>query len=240
MKLGILKTDDVRPEWVDEFGEYSDMFIELLTGVNPDLETKVYEVQRGDYPSDIDEVDAYLMTGSKASVYDDTPWVKQLAEFVQRLHAAKKKLVGICFGHQMVAHALGGTTKKSDKGWGVGRATVQLNSQGMELLQNLSEQPANDNAYSIIVSHQDQVLEPAKGAKVLAGNDFCPNAMCQLDQHILTFQGHPEFAPEYSQELLTFRREKIGEAVYQKGIESLQLPLDRQRVAGWIMSFLEG
>ncbi len=187
MKLGILKTDAVRPEWVPEFGEYPDMFIALLAQADPDLEYVVYDVERGQYPADIDEVDAYLITGSKSGVYEDKPWITELMAFVRELHRRRKKLVGICFGHQLVAQALGGKTEKSPKGWGVGLHTHRFTTAP----------PWHDQVdleLDILVSHQDQVVEVAKDAKVLASSDFCENAVCQIGDHILTFQGHPEFA----------------------------------------------
>ncbi|HEY7775911.1 MAG TPA: GMP synthase, partial [Kineobactrum sp.] len=128
MKLGILKTDAVRPEWVPDFGEYPDMFIALLGQLDPSLEFAVYDVEQGQYPADIDEVDAYLITGSKSSVYDDKPWIETLMAFVRELDQRRKKLVGICFGHQLVAQALGGKTEKSPKGWGVGLQTQRFAS----------------------------------------------------------------------------------------------------------------
>jgi GMP synthase-like glutamine amidotransferase len=231
LKLGILKTDDVRPEWVGEFGEYPDMFTTLLRDVDPSLEVTIYEVQQGEYPQDIDEVDAYLMTGSKASVYEDLPWIHTLADFVRKLDKANKKLVGICFGHQMIAHALGGKTEKSDKGWGVARHTAKLTDKADAYADA-------GTPFSILVSHQDQVMEPATGAEVLASSEFCPVAMCQLGNHMLSFQGHPEFMPAYSQQLLDLRRETYGEELYQQGVESLSQPLDQPVVAGWIMNFL--
>lgn len=230
MKLGVLQTDDVRAELVGEYGEYPDMFAALLRQVEPDLEVVVYAVLRGEYPEDIDEVDGYLITGSKYSVYEDLPWIHQLADFVRTLHARRKKLVGICFGHQMIAHALGGETRKSDKGWGVGRHTVALTDQAADYDSAGSE-------FSILVSHQDQVQRVAEGARVLASSDFCPAAMCQIDHHILSFQGHPEFVPGYSRSLLDIRREDYGEVLYEQGVESLAQPLDQRRVAQWIMDF---
>ncbi|MEM8660296.1 MAG: GMP synthase [Pseudomonadota bacterium] len=231
MKLGILKTDQVRPEWVPRFGEYPDMFIDLLQKVDPTLSFRVYDVEHEQYPADIDEVDAYLMTGSKSSVYEDKPWITQLAEFVRELNRRRKKLIGICFGHQMVAQALGGETKKSPKGWGVGLHTYTFD-----------EMPAwhdgGDPDFSILVSHQDQVMANAEGAHVLAGSDFCENAVCQVDNHILTFQGHPEFVPAYSQKIIDLRRELIGEQTYEKGVSSLEIPPERERVARWMLSFL--
>ncbi|MGK0499496.1 MAG: GMP synthase-like glutamine amidotransferase [Oceanicoccus sp.] len=231
MKLGVLKTDDVRPEWVEDFGEYPDMFAELLRKVEPALEIIVYDVQLGEYPQSIDEVDGYLITGSKSSVYEDKAWIHQLMDFVRSLRQQRKKLVGICFGHQIIAEALGGKTEKSNKGWGVGRHTVTLSDKAADF----GEQGED---FSILVSHQDQVVTPAEGAEVLASSEFCSIAMCQLDNHILSFQGHPEFKPAYSQQLLDLRREVYGVELFQQGQDSLSKPLDRLRVAQWIVDFI--
>jgi len=231
MRLGILKTDAVRPEWVPEFGEYPDMFIALLGQLDPTLEFQVYDVQLGDYPVDIDEVDSYLITGSKSSVYEDQPWIAPLMEFVRELDRRRKKLVGICFGHQLVAQALGGVTEKSTHGWGVGLHTHTFNRTPQWHDQGA---PALD----ILVSHQDQVVMPAPGTQVLAGSEFCENAVCQIGDHILTFQGHPEFVPAYSQEIMTFRREMIGERVYSEGMASLVSAPQNERVAQWILNFI--
>lgn len=232
MKLGILKTDAVRPEWVPEFGEYPDMFIGLLRLADPALEFRVYDVEEGVYPEDIDEVDAYLITGSKSSVYDDQPWIATLMEFVRELDRRRKKLVGICFGHQLVAQALGGKTAKSPKGWGVGLHTHRFN----QVPEWHDQQGADLN---ILVSHQDQVVANAAGARVLASSEFCENAVCQIGDHILTFQGHPEFVPGYSREIMEFRREMIGEQAYVSGVASLEVAPQRERVARWIMNFIQ-
>jgi GMP synthase-like glutamine amidotransferase len=231
MKLGILKTDAVRPEWVPEFGEYPDMFIALLEQEEPDLEFAVYDVERGQYPADIDEVDAYLITGSKSSVYDDKPWIATLMAFVRELHRRHKKLVGVCFGHQLIAQALGGKTEKSPKGWGMG-----LHTHRFTTMPDWHDQ--GDPDLDILVSHQDQVVTVAENAEVLAGSEFCENAACQVGNHILTFQGHPEFMPEYSRELMTFRRERIGDDVYTAGLASLEGNHQGQRVARWVLNFL--
>jgi len=233
VKLGILKTDTVRPEWVPEFGEYPDMFVALLGRVDPAMEFVTYDVESGQYPDDIDEVDAYLITGSKSSVYDDKPWIPPLVEFVREIAARDKKIIGICFGHQLVAQALGGKTEKSTKGWGVGLHT-----------HTFTETPAwhdgGDEQLHILVSHQDQVVKTAEGTRVLAGSDFCENAVCQIGDQILTFQGHPEFLPAYSREIMEFRRELFGEEIYNGGVASLGKG-DQQgdRVARWVVNFLQ-
>ncbi|MEM1142537.1 MAG: GMP synthase [Pseudomonadota bacterium] len=232
MKLGILKTDEVRPEWVDEYGEYPDMFIELLGTRDPSLRFEVYDAMEQEYPEYIDDVDAYLITGSKFGVYDDLEWIHRLTDYVRDLHQAGKKIVGICFGHQLMTLALGGRAEKAAAGWGVGIHTHQFN-------QRPEWMDEGSSSFNVLVSHQDQVLEPPPGATTLAGSDFCPHAVCQIGQQVLTFQGHPEFRPEYSREIMEFRRERIGESIYQSGIASLAVPPETDRMANWILRFLK-
>jgi len=232
MKLGILKTDTVRPEFVAEFGEYPDMFQSLLKAADPELEFLVYDVEEGEYPEDIDVVDAYLITGSKSSVYEDKAWIHRLSDFVRELHQRGKPLVGICFGHQIIAQALGGKTVKSEKGWGVGAHTARFSA-----LPDWHDK--QDPEFSLLVSHQDQVVEPAPGTTVLAGSEFCENAVCQVGEHILTFQAHPEFVKGYSENIMNLRREMIGEDNYRVGMASLSQDLaDPNRViirARWLV-----
>jgi GMP synthase-like glutamine amidotransferase len=235
VKLGILKTDTVRPEWVPQFGEYPDMFVALLERADPTLEFVTYDVEDGQYPQHIDDVDAYLITGSKSSVYDHKSWIPPLIEFVRELSAAGKKIVGICFGHQLIAQALGGKTAKSANGWGSGVHT-----------HTFTERPkwhdGGDANLNILVSHQDQVIENATGARVLASSDFCENAVCQIGDQILSFQGHPEFIPAYSREIMELRRELFGEDVYHSAVASLSAEQEPEgdRVAQWIVNFLHG
>ncbi|WP_308365988.1 MULTISPECIES: gamma-glutamyl-gamma-aminobutyrate hydrolase family protein [unclassified Microbulbifer] len=231
MKIGVLKTDDVRKELVGEFGEYPEMFAELLRAQDPGLEFVTYEVQRGHYPKDIDEVDAYLITGSKSGVYEDKPWIPPLMEFVRKLHEAKKPTIGICFGHQLIAHALGGKTRKSDKGWGIG-----VHSYEMQETPPWMSEP--QDSFSLLVTHQDQVEELPPGAKVLASSDFCPYAMVQVDEHMLTFQAHPEFTKPYSKSLMELRREVFGDETVEKGKTSLQNDIHESAVARWMIEFL--
>ena len=231
MKIGVLKTDDVREQLVDEFGEYPEMFADLLRAQDPDLEFVTYEVQRGHYPDDIDEVDAYLITGSKTGVYEDKPWIPPLMDFVRKLHDRKKPTIGICFGHQLIAQALGGKTRKSDKGWGVG-----VHSYEMQETPSWMSEPLD--SFSLLVSHQDQVEELPPGAKVLASSDFCPMAMTQVDEHMLTFQAHPEFTKPYSNSLMELRREAFGDDIVIKGQASLQNDIHESTVAKWMLEFL--
>jgi len=182
------------------------------------------------YPDSDDECDAYLITGSRASVYEARAWIRDLQAYALILHRAKKKLVGICFGHQLIAAALGGKTEDSHKGWGVGVHTSKV----------VRAQPFMTPAlvqFSLLVSHKDQVTLLPEGAELLATSDFCPNAMFSVDKHILAMQGHPEFCKAYASDLMESRSELLGEAL-QPAIASLAVETDEKQVAEWIMKFI--
>lgn len=232
MKIGILKTDQVRPEWVKEFGEYPDMFAQLLSRIDPALEFIIYDVQKNEYPQDLDEVDAYLITGSRFSVYDEVAWIKDLGTFVQTLYHARKKIIGICFGHQLVAHFLGGKTAASDKGWGIGIKTMQMTEAGQTFAPT-------QKTFNLIYSHRDQVIIPPTGSEILAGSDFCPIGMFKIDNHVLTVQGHPEFSEAYGRNLIGSREHLYEAELFDKAMTSL----DNDRndclvIARWIIDFI--
>lgn len=209
------------------------MFVALLGSRDSGLEFTTYDVRADEYPANIDEEDAYLITGSRNSVYDDEPWIPPLLDFVRELHAVRKKIVGICFGHQLVAEALGGRTRKASQGWGVGLHRHRF-------YKTPSWFDGGDPEFAVLVSHQDQVVQAAPGSEVLAGSEFCPSAVCQMGDHILTMQGHPEFLSGYSREIIEFRRKIIGEANYAQGLASLADEPDTERIATWIIRFLRG
>lgn len=209
------------------------MFVRLLSAVDPQLEFLVWDVEEGEYPETLDAADVWLITGSKSSVYDDKPWIRELEQFVCRLHAARRKIIGICFGHQLVARALGGRVEKSHKGWGVGIHTYRIVSSRLGADSDI-------DTFRLIVSHQDQVVELPPGAEVSAQNPHCEIAGMLIGDHIMTFQGHPEFVPGYSRTLMTFRREMIGDDRVEAGMNSLAgSPHQGDLVARWMVDFLK-
>ena len=237
MKIGILKADKVRHELSDHFGEYPAMFENLLREVEADIEIVIYDVISGEYPKQMDEVQGYIITGSKMSVYDEIDWIKQLGEFVQELHKKKKKLIGICFGHQAIAQALGGEVVKWPGGWGVGVRPTQFERQPVPK----AELP-DDAVVKLIYFHQDQVTRLPEGAERLASSDFCDEAgftLCTTDgvQTVLCLQGHPEFDAGYSTALLDSIESKIGTDRTKAARASLAKKTDTPLVAGWIKQF---
>jgi len=233
MRIGILKTDSVREEFQHEFGDYPVMFRAVLMASADDvpIEFRDYDVQRGEYPASIDECDAYLITGSRESAYDDQPWIHRLAQFVQELDAARHTLVGICFGHQLIAHVLGGETRAAETGWAVGVQETQVLSPAEWML------PYRER-FGLLSSHKDQVVRLPERAEVFASTPFCPNSGFTIGDHILTFQGHPEFSKGYSRALIELRRELLGEPGYSSGVESLGKPVHQSMVGRWIINFI--
>lgn len=237
MIIGILQVDSVLPKFRDRFENYPEMFHELLTSVaRPDevLEFIDYDVQNAELPVHLDECDGYLITGSKDSVYDDLAWIKDLEAFVQSLHAAKKKLLGICFGHQLIANCLGGESARAEQGWVVGVQSSEITSNKRASLAWMEPSAISIN---LISSHKDQVIKPPEGAKVYCGNEKCPVGGFSLGEHIITFQGHPEFSAAYSKALMQHRYEILGEDCVNAGLESLQKPLSAKLLARWILNF---
>lgn len=231
MIIGILQTDRVKPEFSTLFGEYPAMFQSLLRNINLHLEFRIYDVRDNIYPDDIHECDSYIITGSKASVYDTDPWISILQKFIVALDQQQKKLVAVCFGHQLVAQTFGGKTEKSDKGWGVGVHTCQIQKYRCWMKPPMHH-------YNLIVSHQDQVTQLPDKAELLAGSQFCPVAMFQRGNNILAIQGHPEFSKNYAEALMQHRRHSLGEAEFEQGICSLQSSTDDIGIAQWILTFM--
>lgn len=232
MRIGILQCDSVREDLQPDFGDYPDMFQCLLRRQDPGLEFRVHDLTRGESPESLDACDAWLFTGSKWSVYDDEDWIGHAHELAQRLHATQRPTIGICFGHQLIARALGGRVEKAPAGWGVGVHTARV------LARREWMQPER-RSLSLVVSHQDQVMALPPGADLLAGHEFCPHDILQIGEHTLTFQGHPEFPKAYSRATMEQRRGLVGEDAYREGIASLAAPIEEDVAATWILRFLE-
>jgi len=232
MKLGILQCDHVQDTLQSDFGDYPAMFTQLLQDYDDEIDVQFYAVIDGQFPQHIDECDVYMSSGSKWGANDDQAWIHQLEDFIRALYSAGKGFVGICFGHQLIAKALGGEVEKSPLGWGVGVAHYSL------VTEKAWMQPQQDNV-ALVVSHQDQVCQLPAGSTVLMGNDFCPYSMFQVDSHFLGLQGHPEFSAQYSAALMDVRRDRIPAETIATGMQSLDYQTDDKLTTQWIMRFLK-
>lgn len=231
MKIGILQCDDVLEDLQPEFGNYPEMLQRLFRRVDPELEFEVYDVREGRYPARIDACAAYVTTGSRHGVNDGLAWVADLERFIRSLDTRRKTLVGVCFGHQVMATALGGAVERSPKGWGVG---VTFN--GVRQPEPWMEPFKGD--LGLVASHRDQVSHLPDGVRTVGGSPFCPHYLVQKGSHFLGLQGHPEFSREYSRALMLKRQGVIPADRVQEGLASLDCDVDDLQVARWVLNFI--
>lgn len=213
------------------FKDYPGMFAQLLLAEDSSLELSSFAALDGELPQNLEACDAYLITGSRFGVYEDHQWIRDLEALVRDLFAAAKPVIGICFGHQIIAQALGGQVGKSRKGWGVGVHTWKLEEKPDWMNHK-------DEHFSMLVSHQDQVHTLPANGKTLAQSEFCSIAAFQIGSTALGFQGHPEFSKDYSEAIMELRRDILGEEVYQTGMASLSEVPQGDLVARWTLDFI--
>ncbi|MGE5721979.1 MAG: glutamine amidotransferase-related protein [Sphingomonadales bacterium] len=226
MNIAILDAGKPPARLIERFGTYADMFVRLL---GRDAVAATYDVTRRQFPEQPSAHDAYLITGSPAGVHEPLPWIGPLKGFL-RAARGQAKLVGICFGHQIMAEAFGGRVQRSDKGWGVGLQRYRI----------LEREPWMDDVEEVAlpVSHQDQVVEQPPHTTLIAANSFCEiGGLAYRDQPAMSFQFHPEFEPEFAAALIELMRDRL--AAPDEAIASLQAPNDRERLARWIRSFVQ-
>ncbi|MBC6443350.1 MAG: type 1 glutamine amidotransferase [Rhodobacteraceae bacterium] len=192
MRIGILQTGPVPGELVPKFGQYGDMFRRFLSGHG--FNFRVYDVNATELPAAPDECDGWLITGSKYGVYEHHPWIAPLENHIRAVHIARLPMAGVCFGHQIIAQALGGRVRKFSGGWSVGRVEYDF---------------ADGRTVPLFSYHQDQVTELPEGAHASASSGFCRYAGFTIGHHITTLQPHPEFTPGYMTGLLEHRAKGV-------------------------------
>lgn len=236
MKIGILVTGTPSEELRHLYGSYAQMFIQLLTSQEPTFEFDCFAVNEGQFPPSVRSCDGWIITGSRCGVYDDLPWMAPLKQLVREAFAARVPLVGICFGHQIVASAFGAPVEKYAGGWGVGLHRYRLEAGFPFVGEGRDE-------FVLNAMHQDQVMALPDQARLLASSPFCAYAALVYGDSILTFQPHPEFTLAFERELIRLRLgSQVPEALGQEALASLtdSAQVDSARVGGWIASFLQG
>lgn len=232
MKVGLLECDHVAERFRHHAGDYREMFATLWARSAPEVELHPFDVCNHQFPAEITDCDAYVCTGSRFSVYDDVVWIHTLKDFVRQLHAAEHPFVGICFGHQMLAEALGGKVARAEIGWGVGVRAIEI-TQAESWMQPLQ------TSCHLQYMHQDQVQQLPADGLVLGQSTHCPVALLRVGRSMLGIQAHPEFTPEYGEALLVDRTEKIGAERTRQARESLSQATDEIVVTRWLTEFLK-
>jgi len=222
MKIGILQTGHSPEGLLASHGDYDSIFAALLA--TQGLDAEAFPVVDGIFPADIDTCDGWLITGSRFGAYEDHDWIPPLEDLLRRAYAAGIPIVGICFGHQILAQALGGKVEKFAGGWSVGPTAYEFEGRSVTL-----------NAW-----HQDQVTEIPAEAKVIGRSAFCENAMLAYGDTAFSVQAHPEYSHEFIKGLADTRgRGLVPDALLEQLEANLDLPLDQVMFAERIGQFFK-
>ncbi|MCF1709060.1 type 1 glutamine amidotransferase [Tabrizicola sp. J26] len=220
MLIGILQTGESPDALRGDMGDYPDFFETLLAGRG--LTFRRWAVLRNDLPKDVHECEGWLITGSRFGAYEPHPWIPPLEDFIRKSYAEHVPVVGVCFGHQIIAQAMGGKVEKYKGGWSVGP----------------TEYDFGDRTYTLNAWHQDQVTEKPDSAEVLASTDFCANAALLYDDRMFTVQPHPEFRKEFMEGLIKYRGPGlVPDAILADAENRIDTPLDSPSMADRIAQF---
>lgn len=237
MKLGVIETGDVAEALRDKHQDYTVMFSQLMHSIDPSLEIFGVRTYSGEIPKQANDADGWIISGSRHGVYEDLPWIDPLKSFIRDCVSESVPIVGVCFGHQLLAEALGGKVEKSSKGWGLGVSEYSNHTapSWMETLQD---------GYIGQAVHQDQIVTQPPNSTVVATSDFCTYAaLVYGDQNkpkAISVQSHPEFSAEYVKDLIDVRLgETVGEEISNKARASLKNAVDNQKWAKTMYDFFK-
>jgi GMP synthase-like glutamine amidotransferase len=227
LRICILENGITPDDLIDQFGSYPMMIEKWLAPFLPEATFTYLSPVRGETLPAPQAFDGYILSGSKYSTYERSPWMLELIGFLQQLRQEERPVFGICFGHQIMADAYGGLNAKAAVGWGVGAQQYEYQAQVL---------PGSAAAF---VFHQDQVQELPPQARRIGGSSHCANGVFEYSFPAISVQYHPEFTAEYTQALAhKFRGGLLPEAVSQRALESIDsLPVDPSPVAKWVAEF---
>ena len=229
MRIGLLKCVHVLDQFESIAGDYQKMVATMLEQHSAEL--VVFDAYANELPDRPKTCDAYIISGSSASVYEDKQWIRDLESFVRTAAEESVPIFGICFGLQVMATALGGAVKRSDRGWGVG-------VHAMQVIRKRPWMRPHEDTISLIMLHQDQVVALPDGATVLGSSDHCPNFLVEFGPGLVGVQGHPEFPPAYAKALYTDRRERLGDLT-EPAIESLASSTSETVISKWMQAMFQ-
>ncbi|KAK3681491.1 hypothetical protein LTR37_020905 [Vermiconidia calcicola] len=244
LRIAILECDEPVGKTKEKYGTYGGLFTELLQngatkladsnhGKKPELDISSWDIVNKDQYPKLEDIDAVLLTGSKFNSFDNDPWILRLVEYTRRLLKQDRvRLIGVCFGHQIIGRALDVKVDRGDKGWEVSVTKVHLTAMGKELF-GLEE-------LNIHQMHRDLVYEWPKGVEPLGHTDSCDVQGMYIKEHLITVQGHPEFNGDVVSELLQRRHDQgiFNDEMYNDGMSRVRKPHDGTAVGAAFLRFL--
>lgn len=232
VRVGLLECDHTDPDLRGIDGDYGQMFLRLFARHAPHLVLTRIDLIGGAPLPELGDFAAYVVTGSRLDAVSQEPWIRALGAFLRRAHDANVPTAGICFGHQLIAEALGGRVERAAQGWGVGVHAAELTPAAAGVV-------GVPQRFRLLHSHQDQVVALPPGGELLATSDHAPISALRVGS-LLGFQGHPEFSPRFAAALMAGRVERIGAEVVADAQHTLALPTDEAAIARWIGRHLAG
>lgn len=231
MRVGLLLCDHVRPGFQAIAGDYPEFFKRLFAA-NFEIEIVTFDLAASEFPDDLDECEGWIGSGSRHSVYEDVGWIHRFADLIRRLDHERRQYVGVCFGAQMIGHALGGVVQRAEQGWQVGLKEVEVKESAPWM------NPAA-TSFRILYSNADQIVQTPARIRILGRSPSVPVSLMAVEDHMIGFQGHPEFTSGYASVLMEARRESVisGEVV-DAGLASLSGAPDTELLTNWIFRFL--
>jgi GMP synthase-like glutamine amidotransferase len=203
-----------------------------LGAQRPDWQFDTWRVSDDHWPTDASAYDGIVITGSPASVNDDKPWIARLKGLVRERHERRGAMLGICFGHQAIASALGGRVAHSPQGLRVGTVTTRLDRRPDWM------QPPQDEL-TLYAAHDEQVVELPAGAQRLGGDAGCENGCYAIGRHVFALQYHPEFSQHFMTDLLDAYGAKLSSEAQALGRSQVALGVDTPLVWQWIAQFFD-
>ncbi len=183
----VVRCGDPEPDVARTYGCFATWF---RNAIDASVELTVLDPrERGVPPGALDGAGAVVISGSPHSVYESHTWIRSVEALVREAVTARElPLLGVCFGHQLLAQSLGGRVARNPRGREMGTITVRLNEQGRDdaLFRRL---PADFTAHA---THRDTVIEPPPGARVLASSDKDQCQSFKVGPRAWGVQFHPE------------------------------------------------
>ncbi len=231
MRIAVLMTNTDETDFAQKHPKDGEKFTSLIKTVRPDWDMDIYSTKDGVFPEDITAFDGVLITGSPASVHEDSVWVPRLLKQIRVAYDANVPMFGACFGHQAIALALGGTVTRNPNGWAFGLLEMQVTKRA----------PWYDGPTTLLQygAHVEQVTQLPDGAEAIFSTEGCPVAGFVLADRVYATQNHPEMTPEFIAALVEEYADKLDADVVERAQHSLDRIADRDVFARSIVRFFE-